>query len=79
MTPESWKRLKTIFHGALDLHPAERGSFLADACQGNEELRHQLEKLFVAHDENGSFLDSPIMEVMSGISDDRSVQKSFIN
>src|ERR1700752_808238 len=74
MTPETWQRLKTLFHSALDLDPAERESFLAEACQENDELRLQLEKLFVAHDETGSFLVSPVMEFLNGISDYSSLQ-----
>jgi len=59
MSFETWQQLKTIFHAALELRAAERSAFLVAACSGDSELLNQVEKLIAAHDNAGSFLDSP--------------------
>ena len=56
---DNWHQLKKVFQTALALEPAQRASFIADACKGDDELRIQVEKLLAAHDESGSFLVSP--------------------
>src|SRR5258708_624936 len=56
MTPEPWQQLKSLFHAALELAPEDRVAFLAEACDGDSELRAQVERLLVSHDEAGSFL-----------------------
>ena len=61
MNPETWQQLKSIFHGALDLEPAARAAFLADACDGDADVRNQVEKLLSAHEEAGPFLASPAL------------------
>ncbi|MCM3874296.1 MAG: protein kinase, partial [Pyrinomonadaceae bacterium] len=63
MSTENWLQLKTLFHAALDLTPAERASFVENACKDNEGLRSQLEKLLASHDETGAFLISPAVLV----------------
>ena len=61
MNPETWQKLKPLFHSALDLEPTERSRFLANACAGNSDVRSQVEKLLSAHDEAGHFLASPAL------------------
>ena len=62
MTPERWQKAKEIFHAALDRAPAERSVFLANACDGDEALRHEVESLIASHEKDGSFIDSPAYE-----------------
>ena len=62
MTPERWQQVKEIFHAALDRAPAERSVFLANACGGDEALRHEVESLLASHEKGGSFIDSPAYE-----------------
>jgi serine/threonine protein kinase/tetratricopeptide (TPR) repeat protein len=51
------ERLKEIFAQALRRKTAaERDSYLAEACQGDIELRHQVETLLQAHEKAGDFL-----------------------
>jgi eukaryotic-like serine/threonine-protein kinase len=61
MTPEDWQKLKTVFHATLELGPEERPSFLAHACDGNEDLLARVERLLASHNESGSFLASPAL------------------
>ena len=49
-------KAETIFHDALARPPAERPTFLAAACAGDEPLRRRVEALLHAHDNPGSFL-----------------------
>src|SRR5438093_9912505 len=63
MKPERWQQLDKLFHSALECEPAQRGAFLAEACAGDESLRQEVEALLAAHDEAGSFIERPAMEV----------------
>ena len=59
MTPERWQKVKELFQAAQDRPPADRAAFLADACDGDEELRHEVETLLASSEKEGSFIDSP--------------------
>src|SRR5438876_869797 len=63
MKPERWQQLDRLFHSALELKPTERAHFLSEACAGNESLRREVEALLAAHEEAGSFIERPAMEV----------------
>jgi eukaryotic-like serine/threonine-protein kinase len=63
MKPERWQQLDKLFHAALEREPEERAAFLDEACAGDESLRKQVETLLVAHQQAGSFIESPAMEV----------------
>jgi serine/threonine-protein kinase len=45
MTPERWRLLEEIFHGATGLDAAERPAYLDDACAGDADLRQEVEAL----------------------------------
>jgi Tol biopolymer transport system component len=57
-TPERWARIERLYHDALAYGADERGSFLADACAGDDTLRHEVESL-LAHDGGAAFLSTP--------------------
>ena len=59
MPDQRWENLKEIFHGALELSPNERDSYLANACGDDPSLRAAVESLLVSHDETGNFVDAP--------------------
>src|SRR2546423_15492173 len=59
MTPEHWQQVKALFHSALALAAADRRFFLREACSGDEALRGEVESLIRAHEQTGSFIDSP--------------------
>src|SRR5215204_1678997 len=59
MTPERWRRVDELFHAALERDGAERADFLAEACAGDDALRREVERLVAAHEQDGSFIDSP--------------------
>lgn len=49
----------TIFTEALKVSLPERGSFVANACGNDENLRRRVEELLSAHDRVGNFLEDP--------------------
>jgi len=60
MTPERWQQEKGVLEKALELLPSERVAFLNQACDGDQELRQEVESLLAAGKEgHGSFLQSP--------------------
>jgi serine/threonine protein kinase len=50
MTPERFRQIRNLFDAAMERNPTARASFLAEACQGDESLREEVERLLVAHD-----------------------------
>jgi hypothetical protein len=60
---ERFQQVETIFQAALARDPASRAVFLDGACLDDEELRKEVESLLTAHDEAGSFIHQPAIEV----------------
>src|SRR5205085_3229632 len=67
MTPERYRRIGELYHSALELAPDERPPFLAQACGGDEELLREVESLIASHEQAGSFIESPAIEVAAEI------------
>lgn len=65
MDRERWEQVKTIFDAALRCAPNERERFLADNCQGEEELRVEVESLLASFDGASNFLQKPAVGNMS--------------
>ena len=59
MTPERWQKVKELFQAAQDKPRADRPEFLASACDGDDELRREVESLLASSEKEGSFIDSP--------------------
>lgn len=59
MTPERWRQIETLYHNALRRAPEEHASFLNQACEGDEELRREIESLLASHEQAGAFIESP--------------------
>jgi uncharacterized protein (TIGR02996 family) len=62
-TRELWGRIERLWNAALERAQPERAAFLAEACEGDEELRREVESLlrFDLHAEH--FIESPALEV----------------
>jgi serine/threonine protein kinase/TolB-like protein/Tfp pilus assembly protein PilF len=61
MTPERWEEAGKLYDAALELPPAQRPSFLDDACRDDQALRQEVESLLAAEDGAGSFLAAGAM------------------
>ena len=51
---KDWRRVEQLFHEARERPPDQRGAFLAQACDGDAALRHDVESLLAQED--GSLL-----------------------
>ena len=62
MDTESKARLIEVFNTALALKPEDRAAFLAEACNGNETLRREVESLLAHAPSDNGFLEKPAVE-----------------
>src|SRR5438874_8493987 len=62
ITPDKWQRAKTVFDAVLQQPPSARKSFLASVCP-EDDLRQQVEQLLLNHEQAGSFLSKPVIEL----------------
>ncbi|MBV8675118.1 MAG: serine/threonine protein kinase, partial [Acidobacteriaceae bacterium] len=60
--PSQRERLKELFGAASELKPEERAAFLDRECNGDAELRRELDALLAAHADSGSFLEHPLLD-----------------
>src|SRR5262245_22952708 len=63
MDAKRWGQIKEVYDHALDLGGEERESFLAETCADDADLRREVESLLAAHEDAGTFLQSPAVEV----------------
>ena len=47
MTSDRWQEINRIYDAALDVAEERRPAFLESSCQGDEELRREVESLLV--------------------------------
>ncbi len=62
--------LQNILWAALQRPPAERRSYLDEACGGDPKLRDTAEALLKSHEEAGSFLERPAVERASALTEE---------
>ena len=55
MNPERWQRIKQICQSALEHGAGERGAFLECACDGDAQLRREVESLLANESQSRSF------------------------
>jgi len=61
---EEPKDIKSIFAEALEKKtPQDRAAYLDKACGGDADLRSKLESLLESHEQAGSFLEAPALDV----------------
>ncbi len=53
VTVERWRQIEEIFNSALECPPERRGAFLAQACNGDDELRKEIENLVLREESPG--------------------------
>src|SRR5712675_671022 len=72
MEPELWRRVTDLFDEAMTRGPKERIVFLDEACEGDRDLRKQVERLVKSHEKSGDFLESSAFAVAPELlTDDR--------
>jgi tetratricopeptide (TPR) repeat protein len=58
MTPDEWRRVKTILEGVLDRPVEERDAYIASACGGDTALRARVTALMASAEGDGGMLDA---------------------
>jgi hypothetical protein len=72
MSTERWQQIEELYHAALERAPAERSAFIAEACDGDEELSLEVESLLASHDGASQFIEEPAAEAAARlIADDQ--------
>ncbi len=64
MTPERWSKIEELYHAAQEHAPRDRAAFLTAACNGDAELKCEVERL-LARDSDGKILDSPASQALA--------------
>jgi Tol biopolymer transport system component len=60
-TPERWRQIEGLYHAASERAPEDRAHFLQTACNGDHELRAEVESLLRIEGQEGDFLEgSPV-------------------
>jgi serine/threonine protein kinase/formylglycine-generating enzyme required for sulfatase activity len=67
MDPNRWSRVEELYHSAAALSPEERPAFLERACEGDAELRQELESLLAHSGGAEHFMSSPALEVTADL------------
>ncbi len=63
MTPERWQQIDRLLNDVLERAPSERLTFLAQASNGDDELRREVESLLNFHGQSESFIETPPAEI----------------
>ena len=67
MTPQKWKKVKSVFSRILNLPSEQRPEFLDRVCSGDAELRSEVEHLLDSYNENDTFLENSAVEEVAGV------------
>jgi hypothetical protein len=63
MMPERWEQIERLYQAARDRAPAERESFVKNACSGNERLRQEVQSLLAYESRSAGFMEAPALQV----------------
>src|SRR5271170_4474176 len=63
MTSERWRQVEALYHSASEREPSGRTAFLNEACNGDEELRREVESL-LAQENSGNLLERPARDAV---------------
>jgi Tol biopolymer transport system component len=81
MDPERWAKIDRLLDEAMDRDPQARAAFVAEACDGDDDLRREVESLLKAQIQSEPFLSRPALDVaarkLAGDKQDSLVGKKF--
>ncbi|MGI8811389.1 MAG: protein kinase domain-containing protein, partial [Pyrinomonadaceae bacterium] len=70
MIPRKWQKVRELFDAALQLLPDERRRFVDENCEGDEEVRREVESILANAEDAALFLEKPAVgEVVEAIVD----------
>ena len=61
---DEWRRVRDVFELALNQPPERRQAFVAETCRGEPVIRDQAIALLASHEDAGTFMESPLVEVV---------------
>ncbi len=61
MISSNWQKIEELFEIAVELTTDERDAYLAKACDGDDDLRREVENLLNADEKAEDFIESPIL------------------
>jgi tetratricopeptide (TPR) repeat protein len=64
---DGWLRVEALYHAALELDAGERAAFLDTVCNGDVELRRELESLLAEATSGAGFLGRPAVAIAAQI------------
>ena len=62
MKIERWEKVIDLFQSALERAPEERAAFLDETCDGDEDMRCEVESLLTSHEHAENFIEIPAFE-----------------
>src|SRR5258707_3196746 len=65
MAPDLWRRVEELYHSTLEREPEQRRAFLAEVCEGDEDLRRLLDDLLSKSDLTDGLIGNPVWEVVA--------------
>jgi non-specific serine/threonine protein kinase/serine/threonine-protein kinase len=75
MKAERWRRIEELLEAVLEREPAERGPLLDRACEGDADLRREVESLLVHLAPSENFIEAPAFIMAAGfLADDAGEQ-----
>jgi serine/threonine protein kinase/TolB-like protein len=57
--PDDWTHVRAVFEEALALPEPARSEYVADACDGREDVRQHVVRMLASHEQAGDFLETP--------------------
>ena len=63
MTSDRWEEINRLYNAAVEVEAKERTSFLEKACEGDQELRREVESLLAYDQQAQQLLDRPAMQM----------------
>jgi serine/threonine protein kinase/Flp pilus assembly protein TadD len=57
------RQVENLFHAALELSSTDRSVYLSSACNGDKDLREEVESLIAAYEEGNGFFENPAFDL----------------
>jgi serine/threonine protein kinase/dipeptidyl aminopeptidase/acylaminoacyl peptidase len=67
MKVERWQKIKELYESALEYAPEKRASFLDENCNGDAELRREVESLLSFSEASTSFMERPAVAEVADV------------
>jgi eukaryotic-like serine/threonine-protein kinase len=67
MKEERWRHIKAIFQSAIEVPPAGRDAFIAEACAGDAVLHQEIRSLIFHHEDAGGTIEDLVADAAGRI------------